>query len=514
MIYLHRTIKKIFRWVCLSLQIVACNSPEPPPANHLRISFNTQPTTLDPQKAGDFISSTMISMIYEGLTRCLPGGTPEPALAESVELSEDQKTYIFHLRKANWSDGTPITAYDFERSWKRILSSPSLCTYLFYPIKNVEKCVKGEAFLSEVGIRALDEQTFCVELERPTSYFYSLTAFPSFLPVPSHLDSTEMIWSGPFCIKKGDSSSEIILVKNQNFWNHQEIAIDEIHISIVSDEMAALQMFERGELDWIGGHLSPLPFDALEEVKDQISFIPSAATTLCTFNTQTFPFYNVHLRKAFSYAIDRYQIVDHLTQASQIPATSLLPPCLSSQNQELTDPIQARHHFEQGLKELGIVSSDLQNIVLYYKPGSMEKRLAQTLQKQWKEVLGVTIQLIQLDFKSHAHRLKNRDYQISLASWIAQFDDPMSILERFKDKAHLKNYPGWEDPIYIQLLNEANTSDERDVLLEKAETYLTEAAPLTPIYHWNSPVLFSSRITMTGTTPCGGILFERFHLAH
>jgi oligopeptide transport system substrate-binding protein len=488
---------------------VACAGESQPKTNPLRISFSAKPTTLDPQKAGDFVSSTLISMLYEGLTRCLPGGSPELAMAEKVEISDDQKTYIFHLRKANWSDGSPVTAYDFERSWKNILQPTSLCVYLFYPIKNVEKYIKKEASLDTVGIKALDETRFCVELERPTSYFYALTAFPSFLPM--HLDPN--LFNGPFCINKKTAPSEIILVKNKNFWNQKEIAIEEIHIRIVPDETTALHLFERGELDFVGGNLSSLPFDALGELKEQLFLIPSATTTFCSFNTQSPPFSNIHLRKAFSYAIDRKTIVNSLTQSSQIPATSLLPPCFSSDCQELSNPAKARLHFKKGLNELNITESDLEALILYYKPGSMEKRLAQTLQKQWKSVLGVEIQLVQLDFKSHAHLLKNRNYQLALASWTAQFDDPVSILDRFKDKGHLKNYPGWEDPQYIQLLNAANDSEEREKLLEEAALFLMDAAPLTPIYHWNSPVLLSSRITKTGTTPCGGILFERFHLS-
>ncbi len=491
MIYFYKKM----RWFLCLLLIAAC-STAPKSSGALRISFNMQPATLDPRKAGDFASSTLVCMIYEGLTRCLPGGAVEPALAEWTEVSSDQTVYTFHLRKAYWSNGKPITAYDFEKSWKDILDPPGICAFLFYPIKNAERCTKKEVSIHEVGIHALNDRTLRVELERPTPYFYSLTAFPSFLAAPS-----DEAFSGPFIIDKMANNSEIVLVKNPSFWNRHHVFLDEVHISIVPDEMTALQMFERGDLDWLGGPLSPLPPDALEKLKDQLTFIPSAATTLCTFNTQIFPFNNPHLRKAFSYAIDRTEIVEKVTQSGQTPAVSMLPPTFTRQNRVFFDPALAKDHFEKA----NIDPAELEALVLYYKPSQTEKRLAQTLQRQWKEVLGVNIQLVQLDFKSHAQRLHHRDYQICLGSWIAQFDDPISILDRFKSGAHHKNYPGWEDLRYVQLLDAGD--------LAAAEERFADEMPLTPIYHWSSPALCGPRIQATASTPCGGVLFERFRLS-
>ncbi|MES2273303.1 MAG: peptide ABC transporter substrate-binding protein [Chlamydiota bacterium] len=497
----------------------------------LRISFSRYPETLDPRKSGDFTSSTLICLLYEGLTRCLPDGTVEMALSQTVDLSEDQKIYTFHLRKAVWSDGEPITAFDFEKSWKKILdpSFPSACGYLLYPIKNGEKCAKGILPMSKLGIQAVDAHTFQVELERPTHYFLSLTAFPLFLPIPSHVEERDPNWSqkmalissGPFLIKKLHPNSEIILEKNQKFWNRDQIFIKKIHISMVAEEMTAFHMFERGDLDWLGGSLAPLPPDALEilDSQDALCYLPSAATTICTFNTETFPFQNRSLRMAFSYAINRDEIVKKITQLGQLPATRCVPPSLfGNQNKALypiSDELAARIYFQKALKELNISAEELEPLTLYFKHGQIDKRLAQTLQKQWKEVLGVTVQLEQLDFKSHTQHLQKRDYQIALAFWIAQYNDPLNILERFRDRENLKNYSGWEDPDYAALLDLA--SFERDPqkrleILEAAEALLADQMPIAPLYHWNNPSIHSPRIEEIATTPTGGILFERFRL--
>lgn len=490
-----------------------CSKSTPLPQNTLRISFNTFPSSMDPRTCHDFVSSTLVSLTYDGLTRCLPGKDVELSLAKDLKISSDGLIYTFQIREAFWSDGTPITAYDFESSWKKILSQPGGCAFLFYPIKNAEKCVKKEVSIDEVGIKALDEKTFLVELENPTPYFENLTAFPSFLCAPSHTDDP-FILNGPFIYAQNVKNHEIILKKNPHYWNRENVLIQEIHISIVPDESTALEMFENNELDWLGGPLSPLPPDALEKWREKLIFIPNAASTICTFNTQKFPFYNRHLRKAFALSIDREEIVKKVLDLGQVPATSMLPPSFSKEIYPLTDLEKAKEHLEKALTELNIQREDLNSIVLYFRPTQIDKRLAQTLEKNWEKTLQIRIHLSQLDYKSHTHRLQTKDYQISLASWIAQFDDPMSILARFKDKNSLKNYPGWEDGSYQELLEKANTSPNRKEMLAEAEKIFFLEMPLSPIFHWSSPAICSSKIESIATTPCGGVLFERFKLNH
>lgn len=145
----------------------------------------------------------------------------------------------------------------------------------------------------------------------------------------------------------------------------------------------------------------------------------------------------------------------------------------------------------------------------------MESRLAQALQKQWKEVLGIAIQLKQIDFKGHSQLLQKREYQLALGSWIAQFNDPVNLLDRFKDRSHLKNYPGWANSEFASLLDQAASMvdpQKRIAMLERAENLLAEQVPISPLFHWNSPSIYSERIAEIATSPSGGILFERFRL--
>jgi oligopeptide transport system substrate-binding protein len=524
-------MKKIL--ACLLFLCLACSRPSTDPARStLRIAFSNHPATIDPRKSGDFASSTLICLLFEGLMRCKSGAEVEPGLAERVDISPDQRTYVFHLRKADWSDGHPVTAFDFEKSWKTILQPgfPSLCAYLLYPIKNAENCAKGRVGIEEVEIRALDERRLRVELERPTPYFLSLTAFPLFLPVPSHVEENSSDWdrnpssalvvNGPFCVEKIAPNTEIALKKNGSFWNREQIKLERIQINIVSDESTALQMFERGQLDCIGGPLSPIPNDAIQALAEsaQLRFLPMAASTFCVFNTETFPFSSKFLRKAFSSAIDREQIVREIAQEGQIPAERPLPPSLiGAERVPLveTSEEQSKIYFAKALEELSIDRSELKELTLFYRPNQTEKRLAQTLQRRWLEVFGVEIRLEQIDPKTHLQRLHERNFQISLASWIAQYSDPVNILERFKDRSHAKNYAGWEDESYILRLENASVErnpQKRMEILAAAEEILSEASILAPMYHWTAAALFHTRVKDFATTSSGGVLFERCSL--
>ena len=487
---------------------ISCSPPPPPPSNTLRISFSVYPSTLDPRKGGDFISSTMIGLLFEGLMRCLPDGSVEPGLAERVELSADQTIYTFYLREGYWCDGEPVTAYDFERSWKTICDPtfPALCSYLFYPILNAEAALQGVKSPEEVGVRALDSHTLEVELERPTPYFLSLTAFPAFLPAG--------VGNGPYLIERIQPQAEIILRKNPTFWNTENIRIERIHISIIPDENTALQCFERGELDWIGGALSPIPPDALPSQEEHLQYFPMAASTFCAFNTTAYPFHNKHLRKAFSLAINRTEIAEKILPAHQIPASRCIPPALcNGKNRSLIpsfDPESAREHLQKGLQELG--KKEIGPIVLHFRSGAIDRTLVQALQRQWKEVLGVEVALEQTDFKTHKDLLHRRGYQIALAYWISQHNDPINLLERFKSGRVAKNYAGWEDPHFTRLINDAektSDADKRTELLLQAEEELMDSMPIAPIYHWSNPTLCNPRVKNMHTTPSGGVLFER-----
>lgn len=502
------------------LLLIGC-STSPIEKKTLRLAFQTTPVTLDPKKSGDFTSSTLICLLYEGLTRCSPESGVELALADQVQISPDGCSYTFHLRSAFWTDGQPVTAFDFEQAWKQIADPafPALSAHLLFPIKNGKQCIQGDLPPSVLGVHALDAKILSVELENPAPYFLALTAFPLFFPTPSHRQSDHshaIISNGPFLLKSFSPQQEILLEKNCNFWNAEHIFLDAIHISLIGNETTALRLFEKGELDWLGAPLSMLPPDAIPSLQDQghLQSTPMSATTFLTFNIQSPLFQNFHLRQAFSLALDREKLVNELGLIGQIPAKTLLPPSLSvvgSSPYFVCDPTLAKQHFDLALEELGIGVEELSMLTLYFKTGQTEKQLAQILQKEWKEIFGLTIRVEQSDHQAHLTRLHQKEYEIALSSWIAQFHDPISILDRFRLRANPKNIPSWEDSEYQALLDSASLfadPNARNEALKKAEELLTKELPLVPIYHWSGLSISHPRVEGLKTTPSGGILFE------
>ena len=500
-------------------------SPSKP--NIFRMNVTRDPTSMDPRRTSEFIGATFHAMLFEGLMRLNSDNSITPAQAKSIEISEDRKTYTFHLRNTQWSDGSEVTAEDFEKAWKKILQPdfPAVNAPLFYSIKNAEEAKKGLVSIDEVGIYANDSKTLIVELKNPTPYFLKLTAFCAFFPVHHKLDSIDPEWmthaggsfvsNGPFKLKSWQHNNEILLEKNRYYWEAQMIPMEKIQVSMVKDENTVLEMYENGDLDFVGTMLSPIPTDHLPEYqkKGVLKSQASAATTAVTFNVTRFPFHNKYIRKAFAYAIDRKEIVDNITQLGEEAATQIIPAVLKNGT---TIPYfndknlkKAKVYFTLGLKELGIKEEDFPILIYHYSTSDLNHRLAQVLQQQWAKNLGVKIELQHCDHKVFLDKLTKRDYTLGQMFWFAQYHDPMSILERFKYKMNPKNYCHWENPLYISLLEKTAfeaSSEERIKTLDAAEALILDEMPMTPIYHWKTVFMLKDHIAYQEFPPDNGYL--------
>jgi oligopeptide transport system substrate-binding protein len=522
------------RWLFVFLAIItfsSCSKHTPYSKKEpLNININRDPATLDPRKGSDVVSSALHFLLFEGLTRLNDDSSISLAQAESIEISSDRKTYTFHIRNCTWSDGSAVTADDFAESWKAILSPhfPAMNAPLLYPIKNAEAVKKGLLPLEKVGIKAVDQKTLMVELEKPTPYFLQLIAFCVFFPIKNGLDNQHPEWSfgsgehficnGPFFLKKWKHNDEIILEKNPRYWEAETISLPAIRVTMVENEMTALHLFENQELDILGAPLSPIPIDSLVDLAKQglLLIKPTAGTSVCAFNTQEFPFSNAHMRKAFAYAIDRTAVVLNITQLGEQVALSMIPPALKNHHTKNFfkdhDIELAKDHFKKGLLELGISKNDLKELTYCYTTTELNHKIAQALQQQWFDVLGVEVKLENVESKILLDRLSKRRFTFAQTLWLAQYNDPMDILERYKLKANPKNYAGWEHPQYISLLDrsaEAVSSQDRFALLEQAEELFLDEMPIAPIFHWSSAYLVQPYIKNLIFSPIGTLDFSK-----
>ncbi len=526
-------LKKYFLLLLIpAIFFSACNNKQQK-KELLRINIVREPMTLDHRKAPDVLSTMMGFVFFDGLMRLDNTGKTSPAIAKSYEISEDLKTYTFHLRDTCWSNGEPVTAYDFEKSWKDVLDPdfPAPSAHLFYVIKNGERSKQGLVPLEEVGIYAPDEKTFVVELEQPTPFFLELTSFSNFFPVNSAIDATNPNWmteagsdficNGPFVLTKWTHEDKIVAEKNPNYWNQDEVSLNGIEMFMVNDEMTALNMFQNRELDMIGAPMSHMPIDAIPELlkTKQLNYCPLAKTTFCNFNVNRFPFTNKNIRKAFAYAIDRRSIVDNIMQLNELVGTGLVPPILkgnhSNQFFKDNDKENAKLLLKMGMDELGITLSDLQNLTYSYFPYEANHNIAQALQQRWKNALDINVKLEQIDKKILLDMLRRRDYDFAQTTWHAQYTDQISVLDRFKKANNVKNHPHWENREFTRLIDQSYydaTMADRAKTLEQAEQVLLEDMPLTPLFHMMSAYMLQPEIKNFEYTPIGFINFNKIKI--
>lgn len=485
-------------WVYLLLTLsllIGCGKSESAKGSVLRVSTEGDPQTLDPRRVRDLATTTTIHMLYEGLMRNGADGNPAPALAESVTISPDQTTYTFTLRKSGWSDGTQVTANDIAETWKSILSPqfPSPNAYQLYPIRGAQAAKEGKISVEEVGVRALDESTLIVELEQATPYFLSLLATHFYYPVHQTLrdqspdKEIKVVTNGPFKLTNWHKHNELTASPNPHYWDRSNVHLDQISL-IVLDNPTALQIYQGGGLEWTGSPLSTISIDALQSLKQSsdLEITPAAGLFLMRINTEKTPFTSVKLRKAFAFALNRTDLVEHVLQGNQIPAYGMVPPTLYENKPHFDENVaKARWFFDEALKELNITREDLPEIAIYYATGERGNKIAQVAQQQWKEAFGIQVALKSNEAKVYFDQLKKRDYQIGIGSWYADYRDPISFLEIFKLKNNGTNNTEWEHPDFIAFLDKsgrAHNAQERNWHLKEAEKVIMDEMPVIPLF--------------------------------
>lgn len=504
-----------------SMLLSACSKPDSPASTdaprgddnapaavaEMRINLHSEPPALHPGLASDNVSGGVLNQTFEGLTRIGRDGSPEPAAAEKIDISEDQKTYTFTLRDALWSNGDPVTAHDFEYAWKWVLDPNNEAKYAYqlYYIQGAEEA-NSSGSMDNVRIKALNDKTLEVELVNPTPYFLELTSFYTYFPINSKIAAGQPKWAenagdaytsnGPFVLTEWQHSSKLLLKKNDNYWDKNTVKLDQIVMTIVNDESTALAMYESNELDWAGKPIDSLPTDTLSSLREAgvLNAQASAGTYFYNLNINEPPLDNTNLRKALAYAIDRRSLIDNVSQGGELPAMAFVPPTIFEDNtagyfaDNAVD--QAKQYLELALKELGYASAaELPTLTLSYNTSEGHQKIAQAIQDMWINNLGIDVTLDNSEWKVYIEKLQTRDYQIGRLGWVADFNDAVNFLETLRDHDGGNNNTGWENAEYKKLLQQsAMESDaaKRRQLLKSAEEILMDEMPIIPIYFYSN----------------------------
>lgn len=494
----------------------------------LSVNIKTEPPSLHPGTSTDTTSSAVLDQVFEGLTRVNQDNEVEEGMAESWDISDDELTYTFHLREdATWSNGDPVTASDFEYAWKWVLDPENADTdyaYQLYPIKGAEDAKEDDGSLDDVGITAEDDHTLVVELEQPTEYFLELTAFYTYYPLNEDVVSENKDWAtdagddyvtnGPFQLVSWDHKDNIVIEKNEDYWDADTVKLETITMHMIDDENTALQMYENDDIDWIGDPTDSVPLAAIPTMKDadELEISDRAGVYYYSFNTEEEPFDNENIRKAFAYSLDRTSIVENITQGEQKPATALVPPSIFEENEEGyfedNDVDTAKEYLEKGLDELGI--DELPTIKLSYNTDEGHAAIAQAAQDIWKKELEVEVELNNEEWNVFLDSLGEGDYQVGRMGWIADFNDAINFLEIFETVGG-NNYTNWEDEEFQKLIKESRSeldTDKRREILRDAEEIFMDHMPIAPVYFYTNLYAFKDNVKNITVSPIGNIQYK------
>lgn len=460
-----------------------------------------EPETLDPAIITGQPEGRIADALFEGLTSFDAGGEAKPGVAESWELSADRLTYSFHLRtNAAWSDGNPVTADDFVRSWRRTLAPETASEYAYqlYYVKNGRLFNEGKLKdFSQVGVKALDAHTLQVVLENPTPFFLDLCAFPTLLPVPvklieqvgdSWIKPGKLIGNGPYLLKDWRINDHIRLEKNPRYWDRDKVALGTIDVLPMAKANTALNFYLSGlaDLSMDKGLIPPALLNDLRKRNDFHS-APFLGTYFLRFNTTKKPFDDPRVRQAFSLVVDRNTLVEKITRAGEVPAFSLVPPGTAGyQPPEGLHPDLERAR--RLLAEAGYPKGKGFPLVGYlYSEGELNEALAVELQGMFRSALGITINLQRQEWKVYLRSLSSLDYDLARSTWVGDYRDPNTFLDMFVTNGG-NNRTGWSNAQYDQLIASAAKEldpKKRFEIFQKAERLLiVDQAPICPLYFY------------------------------
>ena len=490
----------------------------------LRINIKSEPPSLHPGTSSDTTSSAVLDQVFEGLTRINLDGEPEEAMAESIDVSDDGLTYTFTIREeATWINGDPVTAEDFEYAWKWVLDPENPDTdyaYQLYPIKGAADAKEDGASLDDVGITAEDDNTLVVELEQPTDYFLELTAFHTYYPLNKNVVDGNNDWAldagddyitnGPFKLVSWDHNDKIVLAKNDDYWDAENVQLEEVTMHMIGDESTALQMYENDELDWVGDPVDSIPLAAIQTMKDagELHISDRAGLYYYTINHDHDILSNANIRKALALSIDRTGIVENVTKSEEKPAMALVPPSMFAENESGyfadNDLDEAANYLEKGLEELGL--DELPTLNLSYNTDEGHAAIAQAVQDMWSKNLNLDVELNNEEWNVYLDSLGEGNYEIGRIGWIADFNDAINFLEIFETIGG-NNYTNWESEEFQALLKDSRAeldSDKRQEILKEAEELFMEELPIVPVYFYTNAYAKKDYVQGIEALPVGG----------
>lgn len=465
------------------------------------IANSAEPESLDPSQIQGVPEHRIYEALFEGLVTIDPETADGiPGVAESWDISEDGLTYTFHLREdAVWSDGVPITAQDVVYSWTRELDPATGSPYAWFPamfIAGASEFNSGEAGPEALQIRAIDDKTFEMTLIGPLPYVIGALSHYSFAIVPQHAieeygtDWTKpenFVGNGPYVLAEHTPQDRIVCVKNETYWDAENVHLDEV-VFLASDDVATnYNMYLSGQVDWNTG-IDLNRFDEIQ-MRSDYQVAPQLSTYYYTINVTEPPLDDVRVRKAISYAIDREQLVEEVTRAGQIACWGIVPDMAgyeALQEEERGGVLYDPEYAQQLLAEAGYPNGvGFPTISVLYNTDDAHRQIAEFIQQQLKENLNINVVLENQEWATYLANRNSGNFQIARAGWVGDYQDPNTFLDMFITGAGM-NGGKYSNAEYDALIQQAATmaaGEERFNVLKQAENILiNQDQAIIPLY--------------------------------
>ncbi|HSL76496.1 MAG TPA: peptide ABC transporter substrate-binding protein, partial [Candidatus Limnocylindrales bacterium] len=431
----------------------------------LRTDIQGEPPTLDPNKAQDSNSITVLYGLHRPLAYIDKDLNLVPALAESWDISDDAKTITFHLRDAKYSNGDPIVADDLVYSWKRLVDPRTAAPYS-YVMAELEggsellelagadpmpADAEIDGLLDKLGVSAPDDRTFVVKLATPATYFVSVATLWVTVPIQEKwitaqnaTEAANYVSSGPFILDTWDHNSEIVLKPNPNWYGDVKPTLTEIHMAMSPEPAQAMAAYEAGEIDTF----LPVPTEDVERVKADpnlnpgYSEVPGLSITYYTYNNgndatgkkklarcedpKACPTANKNFRIALTQAIDKQAFIDATFNGLGPVANSFVMPGLPGYDESINpypfDLEAAKASMDKALGELGFASAaDIPTLKFGFNSGAGHEPRVAFLAQAWQDAFGLKTEQIGSEFGVFLTQRTAGEYDLARDGWGADY---------------------------------------------------------------------------------------------
>jgi len=493
----------------------------------LSIATQGELATLDSALYNDVSSSDMIGQVFEGLYRVKNGTEVEFGQAESVKVSDDGLTYTFTLRDGlKWSDGSPVTAADFEYSYQRLADPKSGASVQSVDVfKNAAAVRKGEKEVSELGVKALDDKTLEVTLEYPAPYLPKLLSGSRYMPVSKAVHSAKgdkygtsadnVVTNGPFTIQDWNGTNlEWKLVKNDNYWDAANVYLKDVQVQVIKENSTGADLFDAGQLDY-----TTLTDQFVQEYTGADDFHTASKATIgyLSFNTQREATANADLRRAIAQAFDKQVYADSVIQDgskvlnNQVPKdfdvneagedyqTAAGPMLEYNLEAAQADWAKAKAALGKDTIELQLLTSDV----------GLSKRTAEFLQAQLEANLpGLKLTISSVPLKNRLEFQRQSDFDIFYGTWAPDYQDALNFIEQYKTGGGI-NFAKYSNAEYDKLVEQARNeyandpAKRRQALIQAEVIGIKQDAVAAPIYQSATSYLLKSRVKNFEVMPFG-----------